>query len=61
MPVYGRLGDLVGRKPLFLAAIALFLLGSVVGGAAGSVEWLVALLPDRPLRSTLAPAPSPTS
>lgn len=42
MPAYGRLGDLVGRKGLFLAAIGVFLLGSAVGGSAGSVEWLVA-------------------
>ena len=28
MPVYGKLGDLVGRKNLFLVAIALFLIGS---------------------------------
>ncbi|MCX6466319.1 MAG: MDR family MFS transporter [Pseudonocardiales bacterium] len=41
MPAYGRLGDVVGRKPLFLAAIGIFLLGSVIGGFAGSVEWLI--------------------
>jgi EmrB/QacA subfamily drug resistance transporter len=41
MPAYGRLGDLIGRKPLFLAAIAIFLLGSAIGGFAPSVEWLV--------------------
>ncbi|WP_258933755.1 MFS transporter [Nesterenkonia pannonica] len=28
MPVYGKLGDMFGRKPLFLAAILLFVLGS---------------------------------
>lgn len=32
MPVYGKLGDLVGRKRLFLVAIALFLLGSALAG-----------------------------
>lgn len=42
MPFYGRIGDLVGRKPVFLAAIALFLLGSVIGGLAGSMPVLVA-------------------
>jgi len=30
MPVYGKLGDLVGRKWLFIAAIGLFIVGSVV-------------------------------
>ncbi len=37
MPAYGRLGDLIGRKGLFLAAIGIFLLGSAVGGSAQSV------------------------
>ncbi|HAM26909.1 MAG TPA: MFS transporter [Microbacteriaceae bacterium] len=41
MPVYGKLGDLVGRKWLFIAAIALFLVGSVVGGLAGSMTALI--------------------
>src|SRR5262245_52919625 len=42
MPVYGKLGDLVGRKWLFVAALALFLGGSVVGGLAGSMPVLIA-------------------
>lgn len=42
MPVYGKLGDLVGRKWLFVAALALFLCGSVVGGMAGSMPMLIA-------------------
>ncbi len=42
MPVYGKLGDLVGRKWLFVAALALFLCGSVVGGLAGSMPMLIA-------------------
>ncbi len=42
MPVYGKLGDLVGRKWLFVAALALFLSGSVVGGLAGSMPMLIA-------------------
>lgn len=29
MPVYGKVGDLFGRKPLFMFAICCFLLGSV--------------------------------
>ncbi|CAN5239506.1 MDR family MFS transporter [soil metagenome] len=41
MPVYGKLGDLVGRKWLFIAAIALFLVGSVVGGTADSMTSLI--------------------
>ncbi|MDG6103938.1 MFS transporter [Dactylosporangium aurantiacum] len=42
MPLYGRFGDVLGRKPLFLAAICLFVAGSVIGGAAGSVQALIA-------------------
>ncbi len=32
-PVWGKVGDLRGRKGLFLLAITLFLLGSVASGA----------------------------
>ncbi len=41
MPVYGKLGDLVGRKPLFIFAISLFMVGSVIGGLAGDMTWLI--------------------
>jgi len=42
MPVYGRLADHHGRKPLFLAAILLFLLGSWLCGTAQSMPQLIA-------------------
>ncbi|GAA1443568.1 MDR family MFS transporter [Leifsonia poae] len=42
LPVYGKLGDLIGRKGLFIGAIALFIAGSVVGGLAGDMTWLIA-------------------
>jgi hypothetical protein len=38
----GRLADTVGRKPVFLGGMALFLLGSVLCGLAPSLGWLVA-------------------
>lgn len=41
MPVYGKLGDLVGRKNLFLVAIALFLLGSALCGLSQDMLWLI--------------------
>ena len=41
MPVYGKLGDLVGRKNLFLVAIALFLVGSALCGTAGTMTQLI--------------------
>ena len=42
MPVYGKLGDLLGRKWLFTGALVLFLAGSVLGGLAGSMDELIA-------------------
>ncbi|MFI5900566.1 MFS transporter [Streptomyces cyaneofuscatus] len=38
----GRLGDLIGRKPVFLSGIALFTAASLVAGAAGSPAVLIA-------------------
>jgi EmrB/QacA subfamily drug resistance transporter len=38
----GRLGDIVGRKRVFLAGTALFALGSVLSGAAQGQEMLIA-------------------
>ena len=42
MPIYGKLGDLIGRKSLLLFAIAIFMAGSIVGGLAPNMEWLIA-------------------
>src|SRR5271156_5216559 len=33
-PLYGKLSDISGRKPLFFTAITIFLIGSVVCGMA---------------------------
>jgi EmrB/QacA subfamily drug resistance transporter len=41
LPIYGKLGDLVGRKGLFIAAIALFITGSVIGALAPDMNWLI--------------------
>ena len=41
MPVYGKLGDLVGRKNLFLVAIGLFLAGSALCGTASGMAQLI--------------------
>lgn len=41
MPVYGKMGDLIGRKSLLIIAIVLFMAGSVVGGLAGNMSWLI--------------------
>lgn len=42
LPVYGKLGDQIGRKPLFIAAILLFLAGSVLGALAWNIDVLIA-------------------
>lgn len=42
MPVYGKLGDLFGRKYLIIVAIALFTLGSALCGLAWSMNSLIA-------------------
>src|SRR6266478_8666661 len=38
---FGRLSDMVGRKPVWLGGLALFTLGSVVCGAANSLPLLI--------------------
>jgi len=42
MPIYGKLGDLIGRKTLFLVALSIFIAGSILGGFATNMELLIA-------------------
>lgn len=41
MPIYGKVSDLLGRKPLLLFAITVFVLGSVLGALAGGMPQLI--------------------
>lgn len=41
MPVYGKVGDLIGRKNIFIGAISLFMVGSLIGGLADSMTVLI--------------------
>ena len=41
VPIAGKLGDQLGRKPLFLAGLAIFFVSSLGAGAAQSMEQLV--------------------
>jgi EmrB/QacA subfamily drug resistance transporter len=41
-PLYGKLGDLYGRKRLLIAAIVIFLIGSALSGQAHSMDQLIA-------------------
>ncbi len=42
VPIYSKLADQFGRKPILLAGIGLFLLGSILCGAAWSMPTLIA-------------------
>jgi len=41
MPVYGKLGDQLGRRRLFVAALSIFVAGSVVGGLSTGMPQLI--------------------
>src|SRR5579859_6200677 len=41
-PLYGKLGDLYGRKRLLIVAIVIFLVGSALSGLAHSMDQLIA-------------------
>ncbi|HVG59214.1 MAG TPA: MDR family MFS transporter, partial [Hyalangium sp.] len=41
VPIFGKLADLYGRKPIILFGIGLFLVGSVASGLSPSMEWLI--------------------
>ena len=40
--IFGRLGDLFGRKPLMITSMGLVVVGSVLGGLSQSIEQLIA-------------------
>ncbi|MEU7382704.1 MFS transporter [Streptomyces sp. NPDC042207] len=42
LPVYGKLGDLIGRKSVFQFAIAVFVAGSALAGRAQTMDQLIA-------------------
>ena len=41
VPIWGRLSDLYGRRRLYLAGVTVFLVGSMLAGAAGSMTQLI--------------------
>ena len=41
-PLWGKISDLRGRRPMFQLAIVIFLVGSLIAGAAGSMPMLIA-------------------
>src|SRR5690349_5032852 len=56
VPIYGKLADLYGRKPMFLFGAALFLIGSV---ACGSAQTMVQLIVFRAIQGLGAGAVMP--
>lgn len=42
VPVFGKLADQYGRKPILLFGLVLFLIGSVASGLSPSMNWLIA-------------------
>jgi EmrB/QacA subfamily drug resistance transporter len=41
VPIFGKLADLYGRKPILLFGISLFLMGSVASGLSPTMGWLI--------------------
>ena len=41
LPIYGKLGDLFGRKGLFIFAIGIFLVGSILSGLSQNMGELI--------------------
>ncbi|MBN1203946.1 MAG: MFS transporter [Myxococcaceae bacterium] len=58
VPIFGKLADLYGRKPILLFGITLFLVGSVASGLSPSMQWLIAF---RTLQGLGAGAIQPTT
>ena len=44
VPLYGKFGDIAGRKNIFQAAICIFIVGSMLSGLAHNMAELIAFL-----------------
>src|SRR5258707_15502639 len=61
MPLWGRLSDLFGRRPVYLGGLGLFLLGSALSGASQDMRQLIGfrVLPGVGAGSLLTPRLAP--
>ena len=41
MPIIGRLGDMIGRKTIFVSGFVIFTIGSILAGFSPNVFWLI--------------------
>ena len=42
VPIAGKLSDMYGRRPMLIAGVSVFTIGSLLSGLAPSIEWLIA-------------------
>lgn len=42
VPLAGKLSDMYGRRPMLIAGVSIFTIGSLLSGMAPSIEWLIA-------------------
>ena len=54
MPGVGRLGDILGKKRIYVAGVAVFTLGSVLCGLSPTVYWLIAARAVQAVGSAMA-------
>ena len=47
MPISGKLGDMMGRKWLYIGGICIFVIGSTLGGFAHTMNLLITAVPCR--------------
>lgn len=41
MPIYGRVGDVFGKKYLYLIGLVIFVMGAIIAATAQTFEWLI--------------------